>query len=78
MEIVLKSNLFGDRKVNINMPNTMRTPARTGEGVEFIDITRNPDGYKVVFHRRGKSKVEVFDKREQAAQAGAKFLFPVY
>ena len=77
MQVVLKSDLFGDRTVNVNAPTKMNSSATTTEGNSVVVMSRNPNGFVVEMKRRSGSTKEIFKKRPEALKRAANFLYPV-
>lgn len=76
-KVVLKSDLFGDRFVNVNTPSKLGDTARTGDGSgDCVWITRKQDGYELKTLRRGKSTIVMTGKRTEVLQKAANFLLP--
>lgn len=75
--VTLKSDLFGDRKVSVNIPSKVGDVKRTGDGNgDAVYITKKADGFELKIQNRGKTSIKMVQKRKDALEAAAKFLAP--
>lgn len=80
MKVTIKSEVFGDRTVNINISSKPNVFARTGDGRgNAVKIARTGAGmYQVVFERVTGSTVTFnYKERKAALESAAKFLAPI-
>lgn len=76
--VTLKSDLFGDRRVAVNVPSKLGETARTGDGSgDAVFITKCSDGYRMKIHRRNTVIEKQFQRRKDVLESAAKFLAPV-
>lgn len=76
--VTLKSDLFGDRRVSVNIPSKTGETSRTGDGSgDAVFITKKTGMYIMKIHHRNKIIEKQFEKRKDVLESAAKFLAPI-